>query len=309
MGVIVASSVVGLLQVYSSYQEDRRAIELLDKNNTILSEINRTLNPLQGLTAEVLLTADWSVGRLKEYFTDFDRSFPDDITVFGWETLPKPLCGADVKLARPVLRPGRSCEKGLVIYDVFCAFDLVLLFYKEHISTGNFRYEGSGESHGEDLKIKFGNLCSFTQTSATAAHELEQVIGVPEESFLDFDVREGQLRRLDFRMIYDNADLLFRNWYSNSRTISLHDLMGSQLIIQMHVPFIVTSAERHELLRSVILRQLVLKLPQGIFLSFNTDNLTRHQSEDEYDFYSLIFPDTLDDLLELTSYDEFSYVR
>lgn len=101
------------------------------------------------------------------------------------------------------------------------------------------------------------------------------------------------------------------DWRSNSRLTSLYDLCGSRLFIHLKSSGGITIgsgidfelAERHR--REVLLKELVLKIPNGIVLSFDKDNLTETISRYGYKLYTFDFPSTIEEISESAYYDAF----
>jgi hypothetical protein len=279
-----------------------------------MSNIHRNLNSLRGLTAELLLTSDWSLGRLKDYFRAFEEQFDHD-TSFGVQGLPPASCEIDSVPEVPTT-PGEGpeaiygvpCRVGQVIHDVFCQLDVILFFFKTPIIAEEFSYMGPGEYHSEDLRIQLTNPCWLTRAMAGLWQELKIHAEYPRNVGLVYDLRGGELRRLDFQARHDDFQSIFHGWWSNSKIISLHDLLGAQLIIQIVDKTIVLD-EIKELRESVWLRRLVLKLPNGIYMRLDKNNVVRRRSRYSFEFYSVRFPDNLDDLLAMTSYEEVALLK
>ena len=187
------------MQVYSNHQDDKRTIALVRNTNSILNGLSRSLNPLHVLTADISLTADWSTGALKEHFDSFDRILRgptfSDIRTFGISSLPNPVCEPDAT--------SETCEKELIIYEVFCPVQVILFFYKDPIDPDTLNFGGRRESCEEDLRVSFDNPCAWTRALAEAPRQLEGAsVGSPPlaQVALKYDSWDGQLRWLDFQI-------------------------------------------------------------------------------------------------------------
>jgi hypothetical protein len=276
LGVIAAGSSAAGLQLYSDAQQEKSVF-------AILSEIDRTLHPLPGLTVQFSLRPDWQKEGFRNYFNKMEASF-DHATSFG--SFPFP----------------RREESPLLNYTV-CDVNLALLFYREIIDPASFEYNISGS--GEDLRIRVTNPCQYSNFPIA--------ISVGRFSW-DYDLRGAKLRRLDLMVDDRKIDSTSDEWKSNGKIASLHDLLGAQLIVQLDSPGYPVNAEFtrntiQEYRQSIQLADLIIRLQNGIVMRFDADNLKRYSGKNGFAVYSFIFPKTMGELIKATQYDQFKKLR
>ena len=93
-------------------------------------------------------------------------------------------------------------------------------------------------------------------------------------------------------------------------------LLGSHLIVQLYssgYPMEVRGATKMEeyrrLVQSVRLGVLLIRLPGGIVMQFDSDNLKSLRTEDGSQAYYFTFPESTNALIEATRYDQFKELR
>jgi hypothetical protein len=278
VGVIAAGASAAALQVYSDLEQEKSTF-------AVLTEINRTLHPLPGLTVTVFLRPDWHKEGFNEYFSEIQAAF-DHKTGFG----NFPFQG--------------RIQSALLNYTV-CEVDAELLFYRVPIDPSHFEYKLADS--GEDLRISFNNPCKYANWGLPAI-----ATRVPN---WDYDLRDGKLRRLDLEIRDQRIDSTSNQWRSNSKISSLQDLLGSQLIVQLVASGYPVNAKlmdaklTHEQLfdyrRSVHLAELLIRLPNGVVMSFDADNFVQFSGADGFPAYSFTFPGTMEKLVKATRYDQF----
>ncbi len=61
--------------------------------------------------------------------------------------------------------------------------------------------------------------------------------------------------------------------------------------------------------RAIQLGELLIQMPNGIVLNFDTDNLIPFRDKEGFQSYSIIFPSTMSDLIRATHYDRFKSLQ
>ncbi|MEA2414572.1 MAG: hypothetical protein QOI58_1229 [Thermoanaerobaculia bacterium] len=90
-----------------------------------------------------------------------------------------------------------------------------------------------------------------------------------------------------------------RSWNSSGRIVSLVNLRGTQLFIEL-TPLPLTFGEtKHEPSVTPLLRSLVLRIGELDGLWLHVDQLTKHSGIDGAPFYEYRFPSTMDEILDL----------
>lgn len=249
-----------------------------------MSEIDRTLHPLPGLTVELSLRPDWQKEGYRNYFAETESMFRRLRQARSFGDIPFP----------------RLEESPLLHYTV-CEIDAELLFNREPIDPTRFEYKLRGS--GEDLRVSVTNPCQFS-------HFPIPLSGEKGGFSWEYDLRNAKLRRLD--LVVDNRKIntSSNQWLTNGNITSLHDLLGAQLIVQLDAPGYpatseFTPATIREYRQSVQLADLIVRLPNGIVMRFDADNLQRYSGKNGFPFYSFIFPKTKTELIKATQYDRF----
>ena len=251
-----------------------------------MSEIDRTLHPLPGLTVTFSLRPDWEKEKFRSYFIKTEASFKH-ATSFGTLFFPKR-------------------EESPLLHDTLCQVDVALLFFREAIDLAKFKYNISGS--GEDLKIHISNPCRFSDlvSNLPIPISVDKVGRFTWEYYL----REKKLRRLDFTVDVRSIEATSHDWTSNGTITSLHDLLGAQLIVQLHAPGLPNSAEFsrntiQEYRQAIDLAELIIRLQNGIVMRFDADNLQRSTVKDSLAICSFTFPKTMRDVLKATEFQRF----
>lgn len=287
-GVLISACIGGGLQIYSDIQSEKQSLDLLKRNTEILTEINRSLHPLDGMTVEYIIEPDWSIPEFKEIFNKIESGF-EHATSFGGTFYS----GTEPDFA--------------VLEDTLCKVSIELFFFKEKIDTSKFKYRdalAAGEL-GEDLRVDIPNPCKW---KFLAVGNNDRIIN------LDYDLRSSKLLRLSYEVSAQKTDSNSRDWRGNGRMISLSDLPNSQLIIQLSSSGIragtpLSNEKIMELRKSIILRGLVIRLPNGIVMGFDRDNLKAHKNNYHHYFYSFDFPKSKNEIINRTHYDDFKLLR
>jgi hypothetical protein len=269
VGVIVAGLSAACLQLYSEAQQEKSTL-------TMLTEINRILHPLPGLRVSYSLRPDWQKEGFRKYLTKVEASLPP--TGFGTERFPKP-------------------EESPLLDDTVCSVSVELFFFREPIDPARFEYKL--QNSGEDLRIQVSNPCRYALWDAKLG-------GRTTGGFSwYFDRRDGKLRRFDFEVADKEIDSTSNLWRSNSKITSLQDLVGAQLVVQLHASGTLVDAVIDENRWSIELTELITRLRNGIVMGFDADNLKRFRGGDGFPAYSFIFPQTMEELIKATRYDQF----
>jgi hypothetical protein len=278
-GVFFAGGSAALLQLYSDREQENSVI-------TILSQINRSLNPLPGLIVTFSLQPNWAEERFKSYFEEVEAGFSNETSVgsrwFFYE-------------------PSNHSRASILDYTV-CDIDVILLFFRVPVDVQHFSY--SVEDSREDLRVDVYNPCKYSAY---------RILGLKPGNNVtwEYDVRDGKLRRLEFEVSNVKIDTSSDSWRSNSKIVSLQDLLGAQLIIILDAPGMpvnpkdVSEQQIVQYRQLVQLSNLLLRLPSGIVLNFDSDNLVAWKGRDGLALYSYNFPSKLDALIESTRYDMF----
>jgi len=143
-----------------------------------------------------------------------------------------------------------------------------LFLYRKPIPPSSFKYDLSNS--GGDLRIRVVNPCWFATLPGVE-------MGSTSRFGWEFDLREGQLHRVDFVMPDVPISPKSDEWSSNSKISSLQDLLGAQLIVQARTGSIPPSKEIAAFRQSISVAILVIRLPSGVVLQFDADNLKLHQ--------------------------------
>lgn len=298
-GVIVAGISAGVLQVYSDLTEEKSTLTILEQNSALLTEVSRTVYPLPGLTVSYFLRPDWDSDGFKQYFAEFEResvsgqkfgnvTLPPQETAFG--TFPFP-----------------PHDENLLLTHTICDVDIELLFFRDPIDPTSFEYDI--RRVGEDLRIKVSNPCEFDKYFAGT-----RAVTATGKYFWDYGLLNGKLQWLDLEIRPIEIDSTSNQWRGNSRITSLYDLLGSQLIIQLGASGIPTDTQltkddiqRHR--KSIALADLIIRLRNGIVMRFDQENLILIAENDQFRAYLFLFPNTMQELIEATFYDQFKKVK
>ena len=135
---------------------------------------------------------------------------------------------------------------------------------------------------------------------------------------MDFRMENGNVLFFDMEVEDMKVDSTSDAWHSNSVISSVFDLLGAQMIIQLtssggyewnpELSPEERRARREEtdaLRRSASLSGLVLRIPNGIALGFDNDNLKEYVGEIGMKYYSFNFPNNIEKLIEQTRYNRF----
>lgn len=281
-GVLLSAGVAASLQIYEDRQAEQDMFTLLQSNSSLLADMNRALSPLDTIKAEFLLEPDWTNLEYAQIWKNANESHRKRTPngSFGNMEYPAESVGYDV------------------IADTLCQVSIDLLFYKTFISNENYNYDTTalpGEL-GEDLRISLDNPC-------------ENELIYSNISFtLDYDFRDGQLNRLNFPARSSVGATGSRFWRGNGKIISIADLPDTQLIIQLNSSGYRPDTDFQEIdkLRQLVgLRELVLRLPNGLVLAFDADNLKGFENDYDHLTYEYQFPSEMADILANTYYDQF----
>lgn len=284
-GVICSATIAGFLQVYSDAESSKRSVLLTEQNNIILSDIRRSLNPLNGLEVDFSLEPNWKDPDFRVFYENFKNRRDSNETSFGGAGLP-------------------DVQREPLLNDVLYPVGLKLFFFKEPIKADTFDYQNYQSvtgGVGEDLYVEITNPAKNVQydVKSDSYVSLEQITELGEVLRLYLEAR-------GIKIISTSLD-----WRSNSKIISLYDLLGCQLLIQLDASgyrpesdFELIEKKRKE----VILTELVLKIPNGIVMSFDKDNLKEITVADAYKLYEFNFPEEMDELITSTEYNEFKQI-
>lgn len=286
-GVITAGISAGALQVYSDFVDEKSTLEILEQNDAVLNEVNRTLHPLPGLTITYFLRPDWNADGLGQYYAEFQQTWgnvtspPAKTTTIGMQTFP----------------PFPPFDDNSLLADTLCHVHLQLLFFREPIDPATFEFDIGNV--GEDLRIQARNPCEL---DSHFSGELSTT--VPWRSYWDYAFLNGKLKWLDMKVARLEIDSTSDEWRGNSKIASLQDLLGSQLIVQLGESGWADN-DAQQLRKSIALANLIIRFQNGIVMNFDQDNLVLIAEDDQFRAYSFIFPDTMHELIKATSYDQF----
>lgn len=316
IGIFICASIIAGTQIHSENKSEEDAIELLKGNKLILEDINRSLHPLPGMSASFNLRPDWEHPQLAKVLVKIiekDRLLRDfENTVFGFGNYPVLLESNELKYSLCGIRP-------------------VLFFYKNPIDPKKFRFENPTASQNEDLRINISNPCEGdriekefyelqeNRKNKPSLEKMEQKTSfVPNRQTnygMEFRKEDGKIIFFDMSVREVEIDSTSNSWVSNSRISSVFDLLGSQLIIQLTSSggylFALDASipnqmkEIDSLRAAVSLSNLVLRIPNGITLAFDKDNLQEYTNEKGMKYYSITFPNDMERLIELLRYDSF----
>jgi hypothetical protein len=124
----------------------------------------------------------------------------------------------------------------------------------------------------------------------------------------EYHLRDTKLRRLDFVATLKQIDSTSDDWVSNGKITSLHDLLGTQLIVQLVAPgqpVDFSGDTINEYRQAIDLTELIIRLPNGIVMRFDDDNFKRFTGKDTLAFYLFTFPKTMTELIKATEYKRF----
>lgn len=325
-GVLICAASVGAIQIYSDEKSEESAITLIKSNKRILDDINRSLYQLPGLTVSYFLRPDWKHPKLQSHFKKITQ-------LFG--ALPASMAGTSTGTSFgggsfPELLENREFEISV------CGIRPVIFFFRNPIEPKNYRYKGLGESSTEDLRISLKNPCEDDLMGRTMNRLIKKVedrvdkeLGADksksakwfpkgEHYSMEYRMENGNVLFFDMKVENMEVDSTSDAWYSNSVISSVFDLLGAQMIIQL------TSSGGYEwnpelspeerrarkeetdvLRRSASLSGLVLRIPNGIALGFDNDNLKEYVGELGMKYYSFNFPNNIEKLIEQTRYNRF----
>jgi len=274
---------------------------------------------LIGLTAEYKLRPDWEHPRLKSHLEEFKARHSQPTTSFG-SLIYFHFNNPQVRQPSipPLMTPFGEIEISLPIFiqsleldQSVCNMNLILFFFKTPIDAEKFRYMGPGIKSNEDLKIELQNPCKLDLMFLPINKSLESSKGMtPKRYDMDYYMDSGKVRYLDFRVFQFKIDPTSEDWRSNSKISSIFDILDAQMIVQLTssgypIHPELSKKEIENLRKSVKISELVLRIPNGIVLSFDNDNLSEHVGEEGYRYYSFNFPDNMEDMLRATKYNMF----
>ena len=318
-GVIFFAITVGVIQIYEDQKAEETSVNLIKKSSLILNDINRSLHPLIGLTAEYKLRPDWKHPRLKSHLEEF-KARHSEPTIFG---SLKYLHFNNPQAIHPSIPPFRTpfgeMEISLPVFiqsleldQSVCNMNLILFFFKTPIDAEKFRYIGPGNKSNEDLKIELLNPCKSDLMFLPINKSLESSkrITTNIRYEMDYYMDSGKVRYLDFSVSQFKIDPTSESWRSNSKISSIFDILDAQMIVQLESSGLpihpeLSKKEIENLRKAVKISELVLRIPNGIVLSFDNDNLNEHVGEKGYRYYSFNFPDNLEEMLRATEYNMF----
>jgi len=294
-GWIVLNGVIVLALVGAGFQWYADRIEELSMKS-LLTDIDRTLHVLPGLKVSLTLRPDWKEPAFRAYLDKLQ---------------PSPAVSGPVYVISSFLSTPFVVD-GSLLQECICEQDVALFFFKHPIVTTQFKYD-SAHSAGEDLRIETSVPCGGLRAEKNKTQE---------GMWWDIMEEEGKLHQLDVRIDAQAVDASSDRWKSNGKITSLQDLMGAQLIISFHVSVIspVTFGKFDRLGatamrsltskqgtanydRAITLGKLMIRLPDGIVLRFNSHNLQSFRDKDGFLYYSFRFPDTMDALIQSTRND------
>jgi hypothetical protein len=283
IGVVLAGTSAAALQLHSEAENEETTRALQD-------DVRRSLQPLPGLTVSVGLRPDWHNVHARSYLNEILKSQAD---IAG--ELPN-LSSRTAFGEYPFIK---AKDTPLLLRSV-CELNTELFFYRKPIPPSSFKYDLSNS--GEDLRIRVVNPCWFATLPGVE-------MGSTSRFGWEFDLREGQLHRVDFVMPDVPISPKSDEWSSNSKISSLQDLLGAQLIVQARTGSIPPSKEIAAFRQSISVAILVIRLPSGVVLQFDADNLTRIKNGQGDYVYFFTFPKTMTELLNSTRYDRFKQLN
>lgn len=295
LGVVVCGISAASLEIYSKRQDDRTS-------KLLQSEIEKSIYPLAGLIVDAALRPDWKQQEFKTYSDSFRKHLSDEL---GWGG-NKSLVSDTGFGMYPFLEKDR--RNNPLIVDTVCLMEIELLFYREPIALSTFSFNISGS--GEDLRISVSNPCATSNMFGLLSDNKGRFNQQESSQFWwEFDQRNGRLHRLDFALDGIAVASTSNLWKSNGRVSSLHDLLGAQLIVQLRIPSVPATTTVAEYRKWVHLSELLLRLPNGVVLRFDSDNLDEFEGTDGFKAYAFAFPESIEELLRGTSYDQFKQLH
>ncbi|WP_322895937.1 MULTISPECIES: hypothetical protein [unclassified Yoonia] len=272
-GVLASAALAACLQILQDRQATRDLARIVDANTEILSEMARISYSFNNITVDYLLEPDWELEPFDEVWREISNKFVDDRPSFG---------SASLALDDPGY---------ITLANTLCYMTADLLFFKTHPIDELFAYSSSDQfgAHGEDLKIRLNNPCWTEQFFE------------PKPFQFTFEKAFDGLRRLSYPRTATVISTDTQNWRGNGNLISLSDLEGSQLLIVVTSSGMPVGSDFEELNRlrcSIFLRELVIGLPNGISLAFDTENVELFSAGRGYRAYEHLF---LGDAAEIVS--------
>lgn len=325
-GVLICAASVATIQIYSDQKSEESAITLIKSNKRILDDINRSLHQLPGMTISYFLRPDWKHPKLQPHFEKMTKKFGPG--AFGLpDVFIGPSFGGGTFLE---LYENRELEVSV------CAVKPVIFFFKKPIEPKNFKYKGLGESLNEDLRISLENPCagdlisrSMERITKKIRNRVDKKVGLDEpksekwmpkaENYsMEWRMEAEKIIFFDMEIKDMEIDSTSDAWRSNSLISSVYDLLNAQMIVQLtssggvgwsfETPLELRHAQKEEtesLRRSISLSGLVLRIPNGIALAFDNDNLEEYVGEKGMKYYAFKFPNNIEKLIEQTRYNRF----
>jgi hypothetical protein len=269
-GVLLSGLLAAGLQVYSDQQQEHSTL-------AILEEIERTLSPLNNLTITTNLSPDWEKTPYHEYVNTIEDS---EKTIVNHEA--------------PI--PGIYYVINKVPLFQYTVLEMVpnFYFFKKPIDPSQFSHSLDASS-GANLHLEATDACRLKPETCRWAAEF----------------KDGKLIRAE--MVAKTEPSRVVTVHNDATIYSIQDLLGSQLIIYLDDGgYPIDKDFPEEKLRAarqlVTLVSVIIALPNGISMQFDSDNLKSFVSKSGYAVYSFTYPKTINELIEATHVHKFKHL-
>lgn len=303
--IVTSTLVSGLSAAFEIYRDAvrerttleaqaRETLETAKRTERLLSEINRSMQPISTLIVFHWISVPTDHVRMKSYISRFEAALPNALTLLtSTGRFPGYAGGSSDQGRNPidiafdgsaVLSPDRTKEK--LAFTVLGYSEIKVEFFKVPIDPKS-HYSISGEFNNKpDLKIS-----------------LSSGLGVP--GLGGNHVLEYNLKEKSFKLRGSDISSDSKYWESTGKIVSIPDLAGSQIFISL--PSVMVSGDMNEvdqylpeIRRRFALDTLILNFGKGRQFWLQSKELIRLDTKVGTPLYVYTFPKTVEELNKLS---------
>lgn len=308
--IIITSTMVGVLsaaiEIYRDSVRERttleaQAKEMLDtakRTEKMISEINRSLQPISCLSISRWINVPTDHFRLKNYISRFETELPNALALltstgqfpgYNGGTFDKGNNPVNINFDRSaLLAPDKSKEA--LAYWVFIAADITLDFFRSPIDEKSYTSIPGDFINNSDLRIELRSWLG--DYGSNNSHEMT------------YNLKEKQFKlSVNYSACDPDPDPGYR--INTGKILSIQDLAGSQLFVRLLNGVYSGDANKvdrylPEIRRSFGLDILILNFGKGREFWIMSKEFKQLQTKDGFPLYVYTFPQTVDALNELT---------
>lgn len=290
LGVLISAILAGVLQIYSDSIEDKQNELLLQKNNDILIEVQKTLNPLEDLAVKYTLEPNWEHKNFKNCFNEIESKKTSNVL------FPGTFSGGTY------LREYTKCDS---VNELLVLLNVNLYFFQEELSDSILS--------SADIFNMNADLILTTYHPDNLSYPIQEKVSDGDIADIFYKGENEKLSEIKYtkEIIIDSQNEF--NWIGTNNFKSTLDFQNSNLYIELMSTTQIIEGEEDfdekekihfDMLKNIKLTQLSLRTKNGTQIILDRNQLEYIGLRGNSPIYHFIFPDKLDEIINTNPFDE-----